>query len=487
MEPHPERFKEVASKELLNELSQAFLSLLPPGFSILRQIGMSSFSDPVAAENYSRAIRAEVIERLPELLAEFEKNASLRGAKVLWAKDAGAARDMVLDIARQRGVEYVTKGKSMITEEIGLNEHLAKNGVEAFETDLGEFIIQQLGLPPFHIVGPAINIPPSEISEDFLKKSIITAPTTDPVQLGKAVRMYLRDRFRNLSMGIVGVNMAVAETGTVINVENEGNIRMSKSSPRTLVAIMSLEKVVPTMKDAMHLVRILCRNCTGQKMSSYVSMDTGPARPRETDGPEELFIIILDGGRSTVYQDPLKRETLKCIRCGACLNSCPVYAKIGGYPYGFSYSGPMGQVLGPLLLGIDTTRDLYRACTLCGACKAVCPAGIDHPKMLLSYRSEEVGRDKGENRSLHARMEKIIAVAASLGMSRGWAWRLGAVLLRPAMNLAARRANVAGLLSPLKSWSLCRDLPVMPARTFHEHWKDIGARSLPRASQEEKP
>ncbi|HPE45609.1 MAG TPA: LUD domain-containing protein, partial [Deltaproteobacteria bacterium] len=339
MEARTERFKETASRELRNELSQIFLSLLPPGFTILRQIGMSSFPDPDSAVEQARAIRAEVVERLPELLEEFERNAAASGARVLWVRDAAEANEIILDIARQRGVTYVTKGKSMITEEIGLNDHLIRNGVDAFETDLGEVITQLLSLPPFHIVGPAINVPPEEISKTFLEKGIIKETTTNPIELGKAVRVYLREKFRHLDMGIVGVNMAVAATGTVINVENEGNIRMTKSSPRTLVAVMSPEKVIPTMADAVHMIRILCRNCTGQKISSYVSMDTGPKKTAEIDGPEELFIVVVDNGRSEIYRDPLTRQVLRCIRCGGCLNTCPVYAKIGGYPYGFTYSG----------------------------------------------------------------------------------------------------------------------------------------------------
>ena len=471
MEPRTERFKETASRELKNELSQIFLSLLPPGFTILRQIGMSSFPDPDSAVEQARAIRAEVVERLPELLEEFERNAAAGGARVLWARDAAEANAIILDIARKRGITYVTKGKSMITEEIGLNDHLIRNGVDAFETDLGEVITQLLSLPPFHIVGPAINVPPEEISKAFLEKGIIQEPTTNPIELGKAVRVYLREKFRHLDMGIVGVNMAVADTGTVINVENEGNIRMTKSSPRTLVAVMSPEKVVPTMADAVHMVRILCRNCTGQKMSSYVSMDTGPKKPGEIDGPEELFIVVVDNGRSMIYQDHLTRQVLKCIRCGGCLNTCPVYAKIGGYPYGFTYSGPMGQVMNPLLLGIEKTADLYRACTLCGACRQICPAGVDHPSLILAYRQREVDSRGQDGKRLKAMIEKIGAVLVSLGMSSAAAWNLGVKVTRPFLKRIEHEGAAPYMPLGLKGWFTCRDLPAIPDRTFHEWWK----------------
>lgn len=473
MHDRVETFMETARKEMKNELSQMFLLLVSMGAPILRQISMASFPDPDAAEAYARAIRTEAVDRMPELLEEFEKNATARGAQVIWARDAGEANAAILDIAKARDIRYVTKGKSMVTEETGLNEHLIKNGVEVFETDLGEVITQLLSLPPFHLVGPAINVPPQEISDAFMKKGLIKEPTTNPVELGRAARMYLREKFRHLGMGIVGVNMAVAETGTIINVENEGNIRMTKSSPKTLVAVMSLEKVVPTMADALHMVRILCRNCTGQKLASYVSMDTGPKKQGELDGPEELFIVIVDNGRSEIYHDVKAREILRCIRCGACLNTCPVYAKIGGYPYGSAYSGPMGQVLNPLLLGIENTSDLYRACTLCGSCRKICPAGVDHPSIILEYRAREIEMKNREKARLRFRVENALATIASLAMANAGVWHLGAKFARPLLKSLAGGGYIRDIPFGLKGWFRCRDLKSMPDRTFHEQWRDL--------------
>jgi L-lactate dehydrogenase complex protein LldF len=465
---------ETARKEMKDELSQVFLNLLSVGFPILRQIALSSFPDPVAAESYSRSIRADVLERMPELLEEFEKNAISRGVKVIWARDAAEANNIILDIARQKGVQYVTKGKSMITEEIGLNEHLIKNGVNVYETDLGEVITQQLSLPPFHLVGPALNIPPVKISDIFLKNGILKEPTTDPVTLGKAARMFLREKFRTQEMGIVGVNMAVAETGSFINVENEGNIRMNKSSPQTLVAIMSLEKVVPTLADAIHMTRILARNCTGQKMTSYVSFDTGPKKADELDGPEEIYMVILDNGRSEIYKDFKTRGILKCIRCGACLNTCPIYAKIGGYPYGSTYTGPMGQAINPLLLGIENTTDLYHACTLCGACKKNCPAGVDHPFLFLEYRSREIRKKNAKgNRTPLSWLENTIASVSSFGMRQSWAWILGVKCVRPVLNFLSRDGYIKNIPFGVQGWFSCRDLRAVPDKTFHERWKDL--------------
>jgi len=274
-------------------------------------------------------------------------------------------------------------------------------------------------------------------------------------------------------MGITGVNVAVAETGTIINVENEGNIRFTKSSPRTQVSVMSLEKVVPTMKDALHLIRLLCRNCTGQRISAYVSMDSGPRRKGEIDGPEELFIVIVDNGRSKIYQDLKARDALRCIRCAACLNICPVYRQVGGYAYGWAYSGPMGQVVNPLLLGLERTKELYRATTLCGACKSVCPVGIDHPSMFLYYRAKDVLGDpelKGKKRPwVEEKFFKMFGRAAT----RPWLWDLGVRMARPFINKEASHGIIRTAKGPFEGWFRIRDFPAMTGKTFHERWKKL--------------
>lgn len=474
MEIKTHHFKKVVKKELADVSSRTFLSFLPPLFAALRQAALSSFPDPEGAQQYSAAIRAEVVARLPELLEEFERNAAAHGAKVIWARTAGEANDFILKLARDRGVTYVTKGKSMVSEELGINDVLSEQGIEPYETDLGEFIAQQLNRPPFHIVGPAVNISLEEICDLFMKKAGMQEPTMDPVELGYAARLFLRDKFHHLKMGIAGVNIAVAETGSVINVENEGNIRLTKSSPEIQVSIMSLEKVVPTMLDAMHIMRVLCRNCTGQNMSAYVSIDTGPKKKDEIDGPEELYIVIVDNGRSNFYFDEKAREALRCIRCGACLNNCPVYTSIGGYPYGWAYSGPMGQVLNPLLLGLDRTRELYNACTFCGACRAVCPGGIDHPSLFLYYRSKDVEGDPAFKGVRPGRWEQAVYAVATFLMAHPPLWRLASRLGRPFLNQSARDGVISDLWGQFDGWFRNRDLPAMPARTFHQRWKELG-------------
>jgi len=466
-----ERFTEVAREELGKEHARSHLDIMSFVIDERRKSTMGSFPDPAAALELGRAIRAEVIAGLPELLEEFEKNAMANGAVVLWARDADEANEFILKIAKERNIRYVTKGKSMVTEETGLNDVLIENGIEVFEADLGEFIIQLLGVPPFHILGPALNITVEEISDIFIKKGVMTEPTLEPVELGAAARRFLRDKFHYLEMGITGINMAVAETGAIINVENEGNIRFSKSSPKVQVSIMTLEKVVPSMQDAMHLLRLLCRNGTGQRITSYVSMDSGPRKDGEVDGPEELFIIILDNGRSAFYGDPQAREALRCIRCGACMSGCPVYGKIGGYPYGWVYSGPIGQVLNPLLLGLDKTQDLYRACTLCGECQRVCPAGIDHPKAFLSYRARDVEGDRRYKGKRRPWMESKFMDILAWATERRPRWNLGVKAARPLINKNARNGVISRMKGPLEGWFKHRDLPAMAGETFRDLMK----------------
>lgn len=460
-------FRDRALQTLNDEYSRVFLTLLSKGFAILRSAAMSAFDDPRGALERSRAIRAFSVENMPELLEEFERNATLRGARVLWAEDGDDACRMVASIARERGIDLIAKGKSMVTEEIGLNEHLAGCGITSQETDLGEFITQLLGRGPFHIVGPAINIPPDRIADAFVKAGIITEHSTDAVVLGKAVRAHLRETFKGLGMGVVGVNMAVASTGTIVNVENEGNIRMIKASPRTLVAVMTPEKVVPGIMDAAHLLKILSRNCTGQKMAGSVTLDTGPTLPEEKDGPDELIVIIADCKRSSIYCDPLTRQVLRCIRCGACLNTCPVYASIGGYAYGRVYSGPLGSVLAPLIWGDRENADLFRACTLCGACAEICPAGVDHPSLILASRA----RETASSPLWPGILKTLCAEAAGVVMASPRAWSNMVHLGRLGLRRLSESGHLHRLPGPMKGWLAQRDLPAIAAPTFTEWWR----------------
>ncbi|CAB1059796.1 Predicted L-lactate dehydrogenase, Iron-sulfur cluster-binding subunit YkgF [Olavius sp. associated proteobacterium Delta 1] len=468
------QFAEAAKAALNDSYTRIFLDGMHKKVKE-RLRSMETFPDPAAARELGASIRAETVAELPELLEKFEKNATAQGARVIWARDAEQANQFIVELARENGIAYVTKGKSMVSEEIGLNDALVENGINVFETDLGEFIIQLLDRPPFHIVGPAINIPVEEICDIFLEKKIIEKPTLDPVELGYAARRFLRDKFQGLEMGITGINIAVAETGTIINVENEGNIRFNKSSPKIQVSIMSLEKVVATMKDAVHVMRLLCRNCTGQKLSAYVTLDSGPKAPDEIDGPEQLYIVIVDNGRSDFYADPKAREALRCIRCGACLGSCPVYTKIGGYPYGWAYSGPIGQVLNPLLLGLDKTGEIYRASTLCGNCKSVCPVGIDHPSLFLYFRSIDAEKDPPFRAAARPWQEAAFFTFWAWIVSRISLWHLLRKLARPLLNRYDQINRFLKIPGPLNKWHRTRDLPQLPEKTFRERWTHLNS------------
>jgi L-lactate dehydrogenase complex protein LldF len=473
MKPSTESFRRIAEEELKDAHTQRFLKIFPHTLTSRGEEAYRSFPDPAAAHIYGQVIRAEAIERLPALLEQFEARAKANGMRVFWARDGREANNYILELARQKGVRLVTKGKSMVTEETGLNRLLTENGVEVWETDLGEFIIQLLKRPPFHIVGPAINVPVEKVRDIFMEKGVLDEPTTDPVQLGRAARRFLREKFRRVDMGITGINMAVAETGTIINVENEGNIRFSKSSPRIQVSVMTIEKVVPTMMDAMHMLRVLCRSCTGQPLSAYATLDNGPRRPEEPDGPEELHVVILDNGRSEAFQDPVIRDVLRCIRCGACLNACPVYGKIGGYPYGWAYSGPMGQVVNPALLGLASTSDLYGACTLCQKCKTICPAGIDHPKILLYYRQKRVEGTGGFTSILSDLSGGLRYGTYAFAGAHPQIWRLFSRALRLAGRPYESDGRIRHMWAGFEGWFHARDLPAFPKETFHERWKRL--------------
>jgi len=477
MKIETERFVEKAREGLANESQREVLARLPVLFKGLRDYAFSTLPDARAALDTGAAIRLDAVARLPELLKQFEENVTKNGVTVLWASDYADAKEIVLKLAKERNVKTVTKGKSMLSDEMGLNEALIASGIDTFETDLGEFIVQQAKRPPFHIVGPAVNMPVDEIADLFVDVMGVER-TTDLNELNMQARRFLREKFLSAEMGITGVNMAVAETGTMVLVENEGNIRYSTSAPKTHVAIMGIEKVVPTMTDALHMLRLLTRSCTGQAISSYVSFINGPKNEDDLDGPEEVFLIIVDGGRSKIYADPEFREVLQCIKCGSCLNSCPVWTKVGGYAYGWVYSGPIGAVLNPLLLGQDRTKDLYFATSLCGTCRSVCPAGIDHPKLFLKLRERRARGDKTFGGKKPPITERLTMSTWAWGLGKDSRYRLGSRLFRLAVRPFVRGGKIKTLPGPGRGFTEVRDLPEPPGKTFRDRWRDIlGAKS----------
>src|SRR5437870_4437732 len=357
------------------------------------------------------------------------------------------------------------KSKSMATEEIHLNEALEHAGVKPVETDLGEYIIQLAHEKPSHIIAPAIHKTKGQVA-DLFSKELGGRFEADPEVLTKVARAELRQKFLEADMGITGANFAVAETGTVVLVTNEGNGRMVTTLPRIHVAVMGMEKVIPTMTDLMVFLAILARSATGQKLSSYTTLVRGPRQPGETEGPEELHLILMDNGRTRQIAGTL-REALYCLRCGACLNVCPVYRQIGGHAYGYTYPGPIGILLTAMLRGERSVKDLAHASSLCGACKDVCPVRIDIPRMLIELR-EHLDRDR-----VAPWAERVVFRVARRIMASAGLFRLGARAGRQLQRPFVSSGRLRRLPLFFGKWTATRDLPPVAARTFSERWKDL--------------
>ncbi len=414
-----------------------------------------------AERDIARQIKQEAIARLDDLLIELKEKLEANGCKVFVASDAAMARSYIVELARVRGVKKVVKGKSMTTEEIELNPALEEAGIDAVETDLGEYIVQLRGEKPSHIITPAIHLSKEDIGKTFSDR--LSVPyTAQPEQLTALARERLRAMFLTAEMGITGVNFAIAETGTLVLVENEGNGRMSSTLPEILVAIMGIEKVIPRLDDLPHFLEILARSATGQKLTCYTNFINGPRRDGDLDGPSEVHVLMLDNGRSRILADTVLREALYCVRCGACLNVCPVYRRIGGHAYGATYSGPIGAVISPNFFG-SAAAQLPFASTLCGACRDICPVKINIPRLLLHMRWKEnlgLGAPQVTFSRHGAKARSGIGRIARLA-SRPWLMRLmlkaGAVLARP----FAREGYLKWVPGPFASWTRERDFPAL--------------------------
>jgi L-lactate dehydrogenase complex protein LldF len=409
--------------------------------------------DYQALRQHAHEIKKHTLDHLDHYLAELERNVVARGGKVVWAKDGQEACDFIRNLARANSVEVVVKSKSMTTEEIHLNEHLEHDSIETVETDLGEYIIQLSGEKPFHIIAPALHKTREQVADILHAASDTTAESLTAI-----ARATLREKFLKAGIGITGANFLVADSGAIVIVENEGNARLSSSLPRIHVAVAGIEKLIPRAQDLAVFLKLLGRSATGQPLSVYTSFLSGPRRDGEPDGPEEFYLVLLDNGRSRVLADSEKRQSLYCIRCGACLNVCPVYRKIGGYSYPWVYSGPIGKILTPQFMGLHRDSWLPFASSLCGACAEVCPVKIDIPKILLELRHEI--KNGGKDRSEHLAF-RIFA----------WVMRHPRYYERFAA-LAARAAPHMPAIGPLKGWLSQRDLPTPPARSFRQLWRE---------------
>ncbi len=416
--------------------------------------GKEQFSNVHLARERAKNAKWRAIETLDERLEEFELNFTKRGGKVIWAENTQQAIEEILNICVEKNCRKLVKSKSMVTEEIHLNDALEQNGIESVETDLGEYIQQLDGEAPYHIVTPAMHKNKEDVAKLFHEK-LGTSINLTPGELTLVARNILRDKYVEAEVGVTGANFIISDIGAVAITENEGNARLSCAFPKTHIVIVGIEKVIPSLTDLSLFWPLLSTFGTGQKVTVYNTIVAGPRQPNETDGPEEMYVILLDNGRTNILQNPRQRESLYCIRCGACLNACPVYKNIGGHTYGATYSGPIGSVITPNLQGMDDFKHLSYASSLCGACTEVCAVKINLHELLLDNRHESV--EEGLN-----------------SLSEKMAWKLWKMtsLNRGMMNMGngpLKNKVVNGLF---KGWKKHRSDLDFSQKTFNEMWKE---------------
>jgi L-lactate dehydrogenase complex protein LldF len=434
--------------------------------------GYAALADSDRLREHAKRIKQHTLAHLDTYLEQLEASIRQRGGQVHWAATAEDARQLVVEIAQKAGCRRAVKSKSMTSEEVHLNPALEAAGIEVTETDFGEFIIQLAGERPSHLVAPAVHHTRESIAR-VMSQSLGQELPDDPRSLALTGRRVLREKFFRADLGITGANFAVAETGTIVLITNEGNGRLTTSCPRVHIALMGMEKVIPRWIDLPVFLKLLARAATGQTLSVYTTLITGPRRPAhpaagtrgELDGPDEFHLVILDNGRSRVLATPF-RESLQCIRCGACLNACPVYRRIGGHAYGGVYSGPIGKVLTPLYDSVVDNPDLPHASSLCGACRAACPVKINIPHMLIGLR--ELQHEEAANH----REELAYGVWKEV-LKRPWLYRLVLWLARRLLRPFARDGWLRQLPGPGAGWTAVRDFPAPAARSFRELWKEL--------------
>jgi L-lactate dehydrogenase complex protein LldF len=456
-------FKRQVTIKLADIKLQGALSRLQTRFVEGRSAVISEIADLQETRTAAAAIRDRVLNDLEHWLLHFEQQATTRGAIVHWAETGDDVNRIVAEIAAQHGVRTAAKSKSMVSEECGLNDALEMAGVSVIETDLGEYILQLAREAPSHIVAPVVHKNKEEIADLFAEKHQLPRKT-GIAELCREAREVLRPAFLNADMGISGANFLIAETGSVLIVTNEGNGRLVTTLPRVHVAITGIEKVVPTLEDVTTLVRLLPRSATGQSITNYVSVLTGNKNKEDHDGPEHFHIILLDNGRSSLIGGEMQ-EMLRCIRCGACMNHCPVYQNIGGHAYGWVYPGPMGSILTPLLSGLEMSPDLPNASTLCGACAVVCPVKIPLPDLLRNLRERQM------QHGIKSRQETL--------MLKAWAWlalhpKIYAIATRigvRVMHLMGGKKKLLHTLPGASGWTDGRDFPAPTGKTFRELYK----------------
>ncbi len=422
--------------------------------------GISRLANLENAKRKAHVIKWKVMENLDKLLPEFEANFQRRGGKVIWANDAEEAQKEILNIIEKAGAKTVVKSKSMVTEEIHLNEFLTENNIESLETDLGEYIVQMLGQKPYHIVTPAMHLSKEDIAKLFNERFGTPIDAT-PEQLTLKARELLRAKYIHADIGITGANFLIADSGSIAITENEGNARLCTTFPKIHIALVGIEKMIPSIADLDLFWPLLSTHGTGQNLTVYNSILSGPRQAQETDGPEEMYVILLDNGRTNLLAQKDQRQSLYCIRCGACLNACPVYKNIGGHAYETTYSGPIGSIITPHTKGMEEFKHLSYASSLCGKCSEVCPVKIDLHKMLLLNRRDSV------KQNLNPIKEKW-----------GWAlWKKGMLSRKLTDYFGGKTKNFLLKFLFKHTWGHLREMPEVAQKSFSQQWQEKNGES----------
>ena len=467
--PH---FKRNASDALANDQLQSAMQHVRHKF--IEKRAKAAAEIPAFEDMRDKAveIKNHTLEHLDLYLETFEDNVKANGGHVHWAATAADARGQILDICRRHNAKVVTKGKSMIAEEIGLNEFLEGSDIRPVETDLGEYIIQLRNEAPSHIIAPAVHLNMSQVRDDFRKNHTHLPKERvldEPKSLLLEARSILRDHFLSADIGITGANFLVAETGSSVIVTNEGNGDLTQGLPKVHIVLASIEKIVPTLEGLSQMLRVLARSATGQEMSVYTTLSSGPRRNKDLDGPDEYHVILLDNGRSSMLGSEFQ-EMLRCIRCGACLNHCPVYHAIGGHAYGWVYPGPMGSVLSPGLQGVEETGHMPNASTFCGRCEEVCPVRIPLPKMMRNWREKEF--EKQYSPKSHRNNLSLWACFAK----RPRLYRLATRVISFALRIIGFGRGRTKSLPMANEWTRFRDMPLPDQPTFMNSWNSENSR-----------
>jgi L-lactate dehydrogenase complex protein LldF len=428
------------------------------------------FPDYQQYRDQANAVKKHTIDNLDFYLERFEEQVEAHGGKVVFCETAVDVADFILDLAKKRDARLIVKSKSMTTEELDLNERLEHHDLEAVETDLGEYIIQLAGEKPYHIVAPALHMTRYDVARVFTEKLGIQEETV-PEKQTMIARAVLREKFLAADIGITGANFLVADSGAVVVVENEGNARLTSSAPKIHIAVAGIEKMVPRAQDLAVFLRLLGRSATGQTLTSYTSFLSGPRRGDEIDGPEEFYVVLVDNGRTKLLANPERRQSLYCIRCGACLNHCPVYRRIGGHSYPWVYSGPIGAIITPQFHGVKNDPWLPFASSLCGACAEVCPVKIEIPKLLLDLRADVMEDKRTRSGStMERRVFRIFAYVMRRPRLYEWAGRLAA-MMAPKSDGWIRSLPGWMTIGPIRDWLSQRDLPPPAKASFRAQWR----------------